>query len=654
MSENLDYIYEVQNADTDSWFPCSIDEVTYGGDICVSYPEKWMATHWINGQYVRRRPFETTCLDRIQPGDVVEVQTNSSEDEPFSWWKATVKKVRGNHAVVRYDAWEEDFDDIFETSMIRPQNENGTFKDHCMNGRCTVAIPTKIQGSVLINDFAVLNEPKQEVVAFFNKDHSELALIGSADNIARAVVLAKFILQHLIKFQELYSVMQESVVSLIELVSQPNADSNPTIQLLQRAISAEKIDFKNLGAESKAVEAGFAAAAPIQPPTPPILESPESEPPVKTVTAEGKVDLDATLNELHRKTKDATYQYVNDVLLPGEVGVCDEFVIDKKYIGFAIGRGGKNFRHASRIKGIVQTEFSDVSGIIRIVAKSERALLKAKKLLTRIPPPRKTGDDKDTSDGSMEASAEVTASSASTTSTTAAAAASSKDNSPTSLGGSPKPKLVISQEMSSGAPSMRSSKQPLEIVSTTMVVDNKRAGSPRLGGRPSIEIPARFDSATPPRQESDHRDIVPIARGQTQEHTEDSSNAKFIARVELRNMGLPPRPKSGASSAKPMRAPLSGRSRRSPLPSPVFRKTPRSGSSTPAFRSSPVTPSFLTNRRISPRTPSSLPSPLSPSFNYPAFASDDEKWEFLVYTFKRSSQGKDWADINEKDEARYM
>lgn len=672
MSEDLHYIYEVQNGDTDSWFPCSIKEVSLEGKIQVSYPDNWLASHWTEAQYVRRRPFEVLAVDEIKPGDLVEVQTNSSENEPFSWWKAVVKKVRGNHAVVRYDAWEEDYDDIFEKSMIRPNNENETLKDHCMNGRCTVSIPDKIQSSVLMNDFAVLNEPTQEAIIFLNDKHSELVLVGSEESLNRAMILAKFILQHLMKFQELYSVMQESVVSLIELVSQPNAQSNPTIRLLQRAISADKPDFEDLSNETEAVAAKQSqsqAAVPAPAPAPvqqePVLEP---EPPVKDVTDEGKVDLDGTLDKLHaaeeknpqpdpdpnadNKKANASYQYVNDVLLPGEVAVHDEFVIEKRYIGFAIGKGGKNFRHASRIKGIVQTEFSDVTGIIRIMAKNDRALKKAKKLLTRMPPPRKgagspTGPQ--TSTGNTATASPLASDISSNPSTAASTAASTRESSPTGAGpgatperGSPKPKLIISHPASE--PPALPHKRPVEIISSTLVVNE-----PKPSKRPSIEIPLGVDATTPPRQESD---IVPIEQGNKEEG--DSTNTKFIARLEPnRDIGLPPRAVSGKSGkGGPTKPPRSGGgTRRSPLPSPVFRKTPRSQASTPTFRRGPLTPSFLNNRGI-PHTPSSLPSPLSPSFAYPAFTTDDEKWEFLVYTFKRRYEGKDWADINARDEER--
>lgn len=688
-----EFIYEVQSTDTDSWFPVRIQEVDVEGNVHIGYPDKWKEAEWVTPNLVRRNPYELETADNIQVGDRVEVQTNSSEEEPFSWWGAIVQKVRGNHAVVRYEAWDEDFDDIFEKSMIRPVNENETLETLSFEERVVLTVPYRM--NVILDDFRVLNEPEQSVVIFLSENASEVVLVGSQATLQKAVMFAKVILQHQLKFQELYSVMQESVVSLIELVSSPDAQNNPTIQLLQDAIGTHKPatqDVKGTAADTTFTPAA-AKSDKVTDDFPEPAEVPaEDEQQVHAVvqSEEGKKDLDATLQQISEKSSPiiqrdqrcvrdgSTYKCTIGTPLPGEAVFTDEFFIEKQYIGFAIGKGGKNFRQASRMKGVLQTELNDMTGRVYIMAKSERALKKARKLLTRSPPPRKDGS------AQSEAGSDTSASPA---------------GSPTSAGsqaegGSPKPKLIISGHMSNSMkPSPMSSMVPIEVTSLgdastattpatatpttatptpatteaaqavpatktetatdtateatswkTATVTSSSPDKSAMRRKPSIEIPKRIDSSSPPRPLS--KEIQPLINSKSSSMKLSApKEPKGIHRLEPKGGGKPPlaggKPSPAnvgqSSAARPPRS-----ARRSPLPSPVFRKTPRSGNGTPS------TPSFM---RGAP-SPGSLPSPMSPSFAYPAFTNDDEKWEFLVYTFKQRYKTQSWADINDNDEER--
>ena len=45
-------------------------------------------------------------------GDVVEAQARSSDDEPFSWWRATIRTVRGEFYMISYQSWEDEFNEV--------------------------------------------------------------------------------------------------------------------------------------------------------------------------------------------------------------------------------------------------------------------------------------------------------------------------------------------------------------------------------------------------------------------------------------------------------------------------------------------------------------------------------------------------------------
>jgi hypothetical protein len=42
------------------------------------------------------------------------VGSQSSDDEPYSFWKATVKTVRGEFYMISYSSWEDEFNEILE------------------------------------------------------------------------------------------------------------------------------------------------------------------------------------------------------------------------------------------------------------------------------------------------------------------------------------------------------------------------------------------------------------------------------------------------------------------------------------------------------------------------------------------------------------
>jgi len=98
--------------------------------VLVGYPNAWKADEWVLLENVRNAApeFDPASFNPVA-GDVVEAQAKSSDDEPYSWWKATVKTVRGEFYMISYSSWEDEFNEILERDMLRPFNKKSDQTD---------------------------------------------------------------------------------------------------------------------------------------------------------------------------------------------------------------------------------------------------------------------------------------------------------------------------------------------------------------------------------------------------------------------------------------------------------------------------------------------------------------------------------------------
>ncbi|CAH1781735.1 unnamed protein product [Owenia fusiformis] len=112
-------------------------------EITVAFENDW--------QSEKRIPFSEARLPPRVPGrsdyreaDEVEVYTQSSPQEPYGWWKARVKMMKGEFVVVEYLGWETTYNDICPVDRVRPMNKS----NHLTNGsfyKCVIDIPEDLQ-----------------------------------------------------------------------------------------------------------------------------------------------------------------------------------------------------------------------------------------------------------------------------------------------------------------------------------------------------------------------------------------------------------------------------------------------------------------------------------------------------------------------------
>jgi hypothetical protein len=79
----------------------------------VGYPNAWKKDEWVLLENVRNaaEEFDPKTFTPVA-GDVVEAQARSSDDEPFSWWRATIRTVRGEFYMISYQSWEDEFNEV--------------------------------------------------------------------------------------------------------------------------------------------------------------------------------------------------------------------------------------------------------------------------------------------------------------------------------------------------------------------------------------------------------------------------------------------------------------------------------------------------------------------------------------------------------------
>lgn len=71
-------------------------------------------------------------------GEVVEARVKAAEEEPFSWWEATVTQIKGGFCKVRYVGWEQAHDDVVELEALRPSPPASDGKLSCMKKQYSI------------------------------------------------------------------------------------------------------------------------------------------------------------------------------------------------------------------------------------------------------------------------------------------------------------------------------------------------------------------------------------------------------------------------------------------------------------------------------------------------------------------------------------
>lgn len=196
---------EVKCLDTFAYYPAYLRDYDNATSVLVSYPNGWKKDEWVQLENVRNAaaPYDAAAFSPAA-GDVVEAQAKSSDDEPYSWWKATVRTVRGEFYMISYSSWEDEFNEILEKDMLRPFNRNPPIKPADIK-KLELALPKDLRDSGSL-DVGALNSVLETSGALsVHIDHKKqvLVILGNTVSVKRAQLLAGMAFKHLGEIQRL-------------------------------------------------------------------------------------------------------------------------------------------------------------------------------------------------------------------------------------------------------------------------------------------------------------------------------------------------------------------------------------------------------------------------------------------------------------------
>lgn len=193
---------EVHDEVQDTWMECHLRSLDIERGIAiVKYPDNWKDDEAIELHRVRGPSIP--AAGPLKPGEAVEVITSSSDDEPFSWWGASVLAVMPNDAVVvAYEDWGDDYNDIFDLSMVRRANTSPVLSELKAKSKwCVIKISTRLRDALATGRLNFSSDPSaatlelvEGVVMHVSEKGNKLVLMGASRKLEKKM---KGIVRHL-------------------------------------------------------------------------------------------------------------------------------------------------------------------------------------------------------------------------------------------------------------------------------------------------------------------------------------------------------------------------------------------------------------------------------------------------------------------------
>lgn len=197
------YPVEILEPSTLAWFSgYVVDYDINKQQVLVGYVDNW-------------RPHEYKSLSQIRPGlapynhnefhpvvnSIVEVAAKAAEDEPYSWWLATIKSIKGEFYYITYNHVAEEYSEVIEKELIRPANNIATFQ-HVDIQRHTLHVP-----HIIVKNNNALQNLSDELIKVRHDSHTlsvnvnsnnDIVITGTLQNIKTAELLINLLIKHLI------------------------------------------------------------------------------------------------------------------------------------------------------------------------------------------------------------------------------------------------------------------------------------------------------------------------------------------------------------------------------------------------------------------------------------------------------------------------
>jgi len=187
-----------------SYYPAHLKDYDGTSQVLISYPGGWKSDEWVTLDRVRlaAQPHDPATFNPTQ-GETVEAQAKSNDDEPYSWWQATVKAVKGAWYLIAYTSWEDAYNEVLDKEMLRPENKNPPLRAADLH-RLELPLPRDLRD--LNVDHRQLNEMLDRSGCYaIQLDAAKqcIILVGSTVAVKRAKLLAGMAFKHLTEIARL-------------------------------------------------------------------------------------------------------------------------------------------------------------------------------------------------------------------------------------------------------------------------------------------------------------------------------------------------------------------------------------------------------------------------------------------------------------------
>jgi hypothetical protein len=219
-------VVEVKDHDTFAFYKAYIKDFQ-NGRVLVHYEHGWKPDQWIECGDVRQSvPPHNPQLFDPRVGDSVEALAKSHEDEPFSWWRARVKTIKGEFFLINYSDWDDTYNEIVEKEMLRPPNPNPCLaaSELCKK---ELDIPVELRQTEEERKDPMVQKQKQHEAAEMQQQsgvltlledpvRQKLVILGHTKAVERAALLANLHFKHQKQLRTLHANKQKAVQVLEE------------------------------------------------------------------------------------------------------------------------------------------------------------------------------------------------------------------------------------------------------------------------------------------------------------------------------------------------------------------------------------------------------------------------------------------------------
>jgi len=219
-------VVEVKDFETFAFYKAYIKDFQ-NGKLLVHYEHGWKPDEWVDCSSVRQSvPPHNPQLFDPRVGDSVEALAKSHEDEPYSWWRAKVKTIKGEFYLINYSDWDDTYNEIVEKELLRPPNPNPSL----VAGELTkkeLDLPAEIRQTEEERKDPMTQKQKQADSAELQQQsgvltlledpvRNKLVILGHHKAVERAALLASIHFKHQKQLKELQSKKQKLVQTLEE------------------------------------------------------------------------------------------------------------------------------------------------------------------------------------------------------------------------------------------------------------------------------------------------------------------------------------------------------------------------------------------------------------------------------------------------------